>query len=265
MLETISSRGKDLESTLDENRQIEQSLRQQIEEALTTEPDYPVIADAVIRDLGQENNSPKHYAEGDLRTPTGTPVRDDDTPNSLATNTGVRMEERLVEGTMPIYPRSPASPNSIDNSDIAGLGRGLGIPAYRRPEHDDDMDDANYGCGSTLLVSGTALFGSHAANYIMDSTSLLPSSADPDLHHSHSQDPFAHGVPTLTASFDAVDFRTGLSGHRGLTNVKKTGANSTPRSGGRMMRMSEHRGIGRVNVRQHSPTSSPSPAQRAYH
>ncbi|GKY99936.1 hypothetical protein MPSEU_000947200 [Mayamaea pseudoterrestris] len=270
LLETIASRGKDLESTLNENRQIESSIRQQIEECLKTEPDFPVIAEAVLTDLGQENSSPhsKHYFDGDLHTPTGTPNRDShDTPNSVVTNTGLRMDERVVEGAMPIFPRSPASAFSIDNSDLTSLG--LGIPAYRRSITDDDEGALAYGCGPSLLASGTAMFGADASHY---TTSLLPSSADPDLHHSHSvighharDDPFAHGIPTLTSSFDAVDFRTGLSGHRGLTNVKKTGANSTPRGGNRIMRMSAHRGIGRVNVRHNSPTSSPSTATREFH
>jgi hypothetical protein len=271
LLETIESRGKDFEATLTENRQIEKSLRQQIEDCLKAEPDYPVIVDAVHNDYGQENHSPRHNTEGDLHTPTGTPVLDDGTPGSTVTNTGARVEERFVVGSMPVYPRSPASPNSFDNSEIAGLR--LGIPAYRRSANDDDMEEMAFSCGNTFLSSSTAMFGNEAVNY---STSLLPSSADPELHQSHSighpssvfsprDDSFAHGIPTLTASFDTVDFRTGLSGHRGLTNVKKSGANSTPRGGNRIMRMSEHRGIGRVNARHNSPTSSPSPAQRALH
>jgi hypothetical protein len=52
-----------------------------------------------------------------------------------------------------------------------------------------------------------------------------------------------HPAPTLTASFDNIDFRTGLSGHRALTTAH---LHSSPKPNKRHIRMmGEHRGLGR--------------------
>lgn len=278
LLETIENRGKDLEATLTENRQIEADLKRQIQECLEAEPDHPVISNPAETDIGQENNSPKCYAEDEhFRTPFGTPLREHHMLGSIETSTGSMLEERLVEGAIPVYPRSPNS-LSVDNSEITGVG--LGIPSYRRADDEANLNDFPSGCGAAFLESGSALFGN--SNYLTSdrTATLLASTADSNFHGNSNSprratltggpyttckayDPFAHGLPTLTSSFDAIDFRTGLSGHRGLTNVKKTNntTNWTPRANIRSLKMSEHRGIGRVNVRQHSPTSSPSSAQ----
>jgi hypothetical protein len=59
--------------------------------------------------------------------------------------------------------------------------------------------------------------------------------------------PWLHATPMLASSFDTVDYRTGLSGHRGLTS-KRPGISPSVQRGERRM-MSEHRGIGSVRGR----------------
>jgi hypothetical protein len=51
-----------------------------------------------------------------------------------------------------------------------------------------------------------------------------------------------HPAPTLTASFDNIDFRTGLSGHRALTTAH---LHSSPKPKRHIRMMGEHRGLGR--------------------
>ncbi|GAX13746.1 hypothetical protein FisN_30Lh032 [Fistulifera solaris] len=63
-------------------------------------------------------------------------------------------------------------------------------------------------------------------------------------------------MPTHTSSFDGIDFRTGLSGHRVLS-VGKSGGSHTPRVRMRMM-MSQHRGI--PNSRPYRRSSNPPPS-----
>jgi hypothetical protein len=135
----------------------------------------------------------------------------------------------------------------------------------------------NYGCGAAILGNGAfRLFTSSSTTTAADqhpphlpenqysvvaqtnsygNTSSRFRSMSSDAHHHH-------GDLGSTSSFDAIDFRTGMSGHRGLnkssttSTAKGNGINSshhyhyghhspTTHAGSRFM-MSEHRGIARV-------------------
>jgi len=114
-----------------------------------------------------------------------------------------------------------------------------------------------------------------------------PSQTSPSSQQSGSPNPLNYGSPSpprisnSSGSFDSIDFRTGRSGHAGLSLIKKspmhhstshyhhTATTSTVASAGAVQNiapspgtprlMSEHRGIARI--RQIRPTSNFSPAR----
>lgn len=299
LLETVEGRGRDLQATLDENRQIEQHLRRQIESELQSEPNHPVISkppeieywfdesskERLLTDSTSQPSTPSAAAADPAfpRTPDH-PASTSPRPSGARSLPGSCDSTDGTVGGSGYHPRSPVS---IDNADLHNRNN---IPMYRRTVSEDDMDHLAYGCGVALLGPGSSsLFGGVAAPNILapfDSTATdgqdpadRPTAAtrsrsatvDPHFsyptnhphqnhHNSHPHDHYAS--PTLTSSFDAVDFRTGLSGHRGLSHAAAAAAaagnSPTPRY--RSMRlMSAHHGIGRVRgppARRTSPTSS---------
>jgi len=251
ILDTIVHRGMDLQKELDENSAIEESIRQEIEAEFQNKPNHPIVSEAPKAEeqlfVPVENNTSNEAREP--TTPTGkstdspskdyarTPGTPDQSPDSGVTFNTVR-EISHPAATFPF------SPNSIDNADLSGVG----LPAYRRNTSLDYAD--SFGCGATSFL-GTHVFsdGEQAASPLRftdgNENRLRASSADGEGGHTQ---PYLVLTPTLTSSFDTVDFRTGLSGHRGLTNAKKSNVGNSPNNTrrGRMMMMSEHRGIGRV-------------------
>jgi hypothetical protein len=313
LLGTIEGRGLDLQATLDENRQVELSLRGQIEAELRSKPSHPVITRPPDMDVwrhdvdsGSDNDDNQDRIQGG---------RDKESVVGLAT-TPTATSEHQHQHTPGGYPRTPdsrrdsgsisvpgssdsiesrtgnvhsQSPMSIDNAD---LHRSAAIPVYRRTVSEDDIDQLVFGCGVAFLgngssglfsgassiLAGTAASGgdlrseyrttsrgvpaSSASSYSSTVLAARPRSATDHLTHPPSSHDY--GAPTLTSSFDGINFRTGMSGHRGLNHVANAHASSqhspTPRY--RNMRlMSEHRGIARpLPSRRDSPTSTMAPS-----
>jgi hypothetical protein len=307
LLDTIEGRGRDLQATLDENRQVELSLRGQIQDELRSKPSHPVITRAPDMDVWRhdvdsdsDNDDSKDRIQG---------RRDKESVVGLATTPIATSEHHHTPGG---YPRTPdsrrdsgsisvpgssdsiesrtgnvhgQSPMSIDNAD---LHRSAAIPVYRRTVSEDDIDQLVFGCGVAFLGNGSSGLFSGASNVLAgtsasggdlrseyqttsqggpasssySSTVLAARSRSATDHLTHP--PHDYGAPTLTSSFDGINFRTGMSGHRGLNHVSNTHTSSqhspTPRH--RNMRlMSEHRGIARpVPSRRDSPTSMTAPS-----
>ena len=65
--------------------------------------------------------------------------------------------------------------------------------------------------------------------------------------------------PQRTASFDTIDFRTGMSGHRGALSSRTSDPRATPRRNIRMM--SSHMGIGRIRC---TPPTKPKATGTTY-
>lgn len=245
LLDTVVSRGKGLQRTLDENTQIEESLRKQVETAAESEPSHPVITHAAVDDDLYFTSSSTEYPS----TPTGS-NRGLDQP-LLRTPTGdvIIMSSSSTEAEVSFKPNYSVSPNSIDNSDLAGAG----LPSYRRNHaDDDDLDTLALGCGVAFFGEHSSLFGETVSR--SNNTALVDSSNNNSLTDTGvarrsrtSSDPMApwmHSAPMLTSSFDTVDFRTGLSGHRGLTTRSKPGSSPTTRR--HVRSMGHHGGIGSV-------------------
>jgi len=277
LLETIESRGKDLQSALDENNIIEATIRKQIEAGLQEIPSFPIISelpkcDDILHPTTSKDQDDDQHALHHPHTPPSdhnaassagqhkTPHR---TPPSTETELG-SIENRLAFfGLTNLY---PSSPNSIDNSDLPAPT----LPNYRHTRDDDELNHFAIGCGAAFIgqTATASLFGESSTprNDLLAGTTResctaegraigpsRPRDAESPNHHFMMPD-----GPTLTSSFDTVDFRTGMSGHRGL-NHTKPGHSPTPRGYTRLM-MSEHRGIGRVRgpSRRQVPASAPS-------
>jgi len=281
LLDTIAGRGRDLQSTLDENRQIEENLRKQIAAELAKEPEQPIISEPPdYAALASENNDSEisqpltppgaggHAYGSNAKTPEHALRARDNAlilPGAIGTP---RSDENRSAGNHESSPSCPRSPNSIDNADIERSG----IPGYRRAVSEDDLDHLAFGCGAAL---GTSLWGDTwsarengnlirssetAANDLTNSAARLRRQAVADTL-------MMHATPTLTSSFDNIDFRTGLSGHRGLNHASKPSPGHSPTTRGRPVRfmMSAHTGIGRVRQvpRKNSPTNAPTSSAAA--
>lgn len=289
LLDTIASRGRDLQSTLDENKQIEANLRKQIEAEMEKEPCHPVVV-SPTPDYNALSSESKDSESTQPLTPTAGEDRYNENSAALRTPDYVRDNSLSLPGngspTTALSdnnnrrsgartgnsPHCPRSPNSIDNADIERSG----MPGYRRAVSEDDLDHLAFGCGAAILgqnsISG--LWGEYSASPTNSPGILQPEEGQQQDQHNPSTSLrprtmtdtlLMHAAPTLTSSFDGIDFRTGLSGHRGLSNAtKQHGSSPTPRGRQVRLMMSAHNGISRLRAipqrpgsgRQNSPTGS---------
>ena len=286
MIETLSLRGKDLQGALSENQHLEARLRTQVEKELEKDPDKPIISEAPrVEDetISESTVNPLEKAElpSDVQG-YENPLLIPGSPREViisetSDSSGLEM---VGENRVLLYSdaanRLPSSPNSIDNSDFNGNAPGM--PRYRR-NNDDDLNEFGFGCGSSLFGKGflnfeeaeqgvglsfDSLDGNHPgqnnprqAENTSSTRSFQGSVSSPSRplqNQSNLTNFIAAASPMLSSSFDTVDWRTGMSGHRALSK-------SSPRAThvSRNVRlMSEHRGVGRAASRNsNSPSSSP--------
>jgi hypothetical protein len=257
LLDTVVSRGKGLQRTLDENHHIEMSLRKQVEAAGETDPLHPIITEAPKRDdisltdsTGMMPSTPTGSQGDGLAQPIfgcpRTPSRDVIIMQSASMEAEVSMTEAA----------SASSPYSIDNADLDGKG----LPSYRRNTTDEyDLHELALGCGAAFFSGNAALFGesiSKASNRMRGLALMTPETSRYNNENSRTvqssssldpPSPLWQTAPMLSSSFDTVDFRTGLSGHRALgSSAAKSGHGSSPNTRGHTLRMSDSRGIGQV-------------------
>jgi hypothetical protein len=252
LLDTVVSRGRDLQRVLDDNNLVEVSLRKQIAANTEVEPTHPIVADLVddisLTRSGDDPNTkspstPKSIDQNGLSQPIlSTPVKGNVIVTQGSQDSFLEFDENGVAVYSP-FPVFPGSPNSIDNADLQ-----QGLPRYRRNDSESDLTQFAFGCGAA-----SELFGDSLAGYGETTHSARQRSTSADLH----EDSIPSIQPQFTSSFDGVNFRTGMSGHRALMSTKPGSTGYTQRSEVRMM--SEHRGIARVRgPRRQSPNSSPS-------
>lgn len=246
-----------MQKTLEENNEIEEKLKQQLEEAQAQEPVEPVISDPPAPELLEPTVAPPTP-----ETPLTPPVqRCMSTPDHLDSSLAMPQREqfytprtdfgRFLQGSR----RAPHSPASIDNSDILMLP-GPAMPRYGSSVSFEEQENhqplgGGFACGVALSLEG-------AEDFIHRPRPSTPSwsSSRPHFRSTGSGDPSSL-TPSLTSSFDGVDFRTGLSGHRGLSHARKLHNSPKPRSQIRMM--GEHRGIAHIRSRREghgTPTSN---------
>jgi hypothetical protein len=236
-----------LQRELEENNRIEEALRKEIEAELQDEPNHPIITE--ITDTAQdltEPTTPKAVTIGieqpSLRTPQESPLTEQ---NSLRKSTDLSQYQ--------IGP-FPHSPNDNDGNTF----RAPGLPAYRTRQtssFDESMND--YGCGAAILGNSAFRLFTLSSSSVVPVTSTHENEYNEVVAHANSYGNSHHyrfrsmssdAHPDLgsTSSFDAIDFRTGMSGHRGLNNATKLNPGHSPTPRGSRFMMSEHRGIARV-------------------
>jgi hypothetical protein len=270
LLDTVINRGKDLQRELEENNRIEEALRREIQTEMQVEPEHPVITD--IPDLTEDTIEPITPKASGMNKELQQPACGTPNESPLSVTGSLKKSTDLSQYQIRPLPHSPS-----DNNDVTPEFRAPGLPVYRTRQASSFEDEsmlADYGCGAAILgnsafrlfTTSTSAVEHHprqlhenqysvvAQTNSYGSTSSRFRSMSSDAHHQH------HGDLGSTSSFDAIDFRTGMSGHRGLNksstanSSKVNGTNNyhhyghhspTPHSGSRFM-MSEHRGIARV-------------------
>jgi hypothetical protein len=279
LLGTIEGRGRDLEAALDRNRQVELKLEGRIQEEMRSEPRHPVITDVAVlgdcrrgdlddgaQDDGNQGRSMVNVL-GPVVSPSAAPERliaghpspltnwwDSGSPSGSESGSVNSIESRTARVHV-------GSPVSIDNAD---LQRNRAIPVYRRAVSEDDLDQFAFGCGVAFLGDGSSSLFSGArsslapfglstgslGNVCQSSGNASPLSRPGLATEDYSHPAHDYAAPPSPPSVDGINFRTGLSGHRGLSHLanKSTPSypsrHSPPSARYRTARlMSEHRGI----------------------
>lgn len=251
LLKVIQSRSTDLQKGIEENRKMENHLRRQLEAALEAKETHPVVADSP---------SPEEY----LYEPSKSSSFD-----SISHTHPTSTDQRITEPVLQTPERSSRARHVFEGCGAANRKEGnsaslssLSISldnsdAHRPfPQHrSKGRDGASVpGCGTTLLVDTGYLFyysGSEDDDNI-DTNSNTTRRSGTDIERT----PSLLRTPTPTSSFDGINFRTGLSGHRALT-IAKTGGQYTPPRGMRLM-MSQHRGVTNTRLHRGGPPMPPS-------
>jgi hypothetical protein len=165
------------------------------------------------------------------------------------------------------------SPVSIDNAD---LQRNRAIPVYRRSVSEDDLDQLAFGCGVAFLGDGSSslfsgarsslapfgLTADNLGNVCQGSGNAAPLSRSGLASEDYPPPPHDYASASSTQPVDGINFRTGMSGHRGLNHLANKSATShysPPSARYRTTRlMSEHRGVAwPSSSRRESPPRPP--------
>jgi hypothetical protein len=230
---------------LEENSRIEEALRKEIEAELQIEPNHPIVTEISDSELdSNEPTTPKAITNGieqpTLQTPHESP---------LTEQNPIRKSTDLSHYQIGPFPHSP-------NDNDGNTFRAPGLPSYRTRQassFDESMND--YGCGAAILgnsafqlftLSSSVPVTSTHENEYNDVVAHANSYGNSHHYRFRSMSSDAHPDLGSTSSFDAIDFRTGMSGHRGLNNATKLNSGHSPTPRGSRFMMSEHRGIARV-------------------
>jgi hypothetical protein len=251
-MDTVKTRGEDLAKTLDENRQVEELLRLHVEQAQLKDPTHPVVSEPVR--MATFSEAPT--------TPEGPSA-----PTEMSLPPPYTPQPELVKPRSFHTPHTethptPHSPASIDNSDMFShmgvhsltpgpvMPRYGGSGSYEEQENYYPSSGTAFGCGVGFIVEEEEGTQDHFRRTAV----RLDRPRSATVHDAPTW------APNLAASFDAVDFRTGLSGHRGLSHGRRNpGMSPKPRSQIRMM--GEHRGLAtfRMAAARHQAPNQPIP------
>jgi hypothetical protein len=283
----VERRRKELQRQLEHFERLSHSLKADIEELEGQDPTHPIITLPPAPETQEQAPNPTVTSPS---TPVPTKL-DSPIPVSPTIVTagadGVELTENLYPPQTPDrQPDSPIelpSPYSIDNSDIASrlnnsdittrfsnLTGENNLSLYQVENATSTM--AQFGC-SSFLSFGQSIYDSDGDEDMVDG--LVGLSFDSETSDTAANRPPAltctprlQGVcavpravssphmysPPRTPSFDAIDFRTGMSGHRGLMSTRTADPRAAPRFRPRMM--SEHMGISRMRGPVRSDTRS---------
>lgn len=273
MLQSVLKKQEELQQQLDEINVLVHGLKDRILVEQDQPAEYPVITAPKATEDSRHSNDENDASSGLTSSPT-TPTQQCDaspiplqlTESSSSTEVQLGNPRTPAQRTPPAdqYLHSPAHSCPMPGTTSSLLEHGLphpfmdgepaGLPRYR-VNTDDDLHGLqwSFGCGS-------ALFGERLIEQDCDTRNIMTLSFDDaslveggQTHRNSSAHSIgarttasAHhlspGEPSLrSGSFDGpINFRTGMSGHTGLSLTRKK---SSPLSRPHIRMMSEHRGI----------------------
>jgi hypothetical protein len=249
----LGLQSENLEKELRRIQELQQLLRNEVKRLQSLPSTHPVITEAPVAVDAESTKENQKEHDLLLGTPTGV------------TSTGVHDDAVIARQPVLGSPLSPGDDPLAFPFDGLRLPESA-LPTYRR----SNSNDGSMGFGCNAL--GAELFGMMAFSDSNNSRNMLQAAASSEDRPSSrrysghggttttaggasSSDDYHAYTPTLsTASFDSVDFRTGMSCHRGLLRTNHR-LSPTPRcrTGIRYM-MSEHRGI--AGIGSHGASSS---------
>ena len=251
LLDTVMRRGADLQRELEENKKIEMGIRREIELGLAAEPSHPVIGHPPTLSIDESFDQSDDDDDEECSTPgsmKNNPGKEDNT-SYCQTPEATRSNDFMLN-TSPSEDHPGDSSiisrlNSIDNSDLHSFPR---LPSYRQMP--DESMDYIYGCGAALLGTTHVFTASTHGPRNRLPGEVVDDPSD-DSHDNRASNGNNHGAypglsPSRSASFDTVDFRTGMSGHRALNASKPKIVLSPNQRGNTRLMMSTHTGLGRV-------------------
>jgi hypothetical protein len=201
---------------IEEVERLSASIQERIQFEQTQEPSHPILTLA-----------------------PQPPQLEDVVASPQSPDRGLTSEDSLIPITPRNYSTTPVdsylqsrTPNTIDNSD-------LDVTAF--VDENVRFRSIEFGCGLSFPLGGDERNSGRSFDSVDTRARLISNSA--------TSIPQSMGQPDLAAapsssSFDAVDFRTGLSGHRGLGSTKTPDRRSMGSTRGNIRMMGEHRGIG---------------------
>ena len=275
MLGSVRAREMELQRALDEVQQLAHGLRDKIEFERSQPDAHPVISLPKVLEEEMGNGNDENDISGSssaLQEPATPPKikntshSTDEVPlvessddSSVVTDIGLRPRLGSHEHHLAVHSPAHSCPGPMtDGIGVDGKyvdAPSPGLPCYRINTEDEFHGiSLGFGCGTALF--GERLLESHHG----DADSLMALSFDDSLVEDAntvggatvplpSTNPIPHGespprneFSLRTGSFDGINFRTGMSGHRGLSAARKKSSPSAPPRQVRMM--SVHSGIG---------------------
>lgn len=291
MLRSVLRKQEELTRDLNDINGLVAGLKERIQIEQDNLPDFPVITPPKTVEeeplVNDENDANSRQSQGPS-TPTS------DGPIDPSSPVGIHLTESTssTDVNLGSDPRTPAQqtppggfidspahscpmPGSVLHHDLTHPfmdGEPAGLPRYR-VNSDDDLHGLpwTFGCGSTLFgerlieqecAPGTAMALSFDDSLVDGQNSIRQgdgrSLAARTIAASAN---FAGDASLRSGSFDGpINFRTGMSGHTGLSLSRKK---SSPMSRPHIRMMSEHRGIAVVARGQHLQPRRP-PGTMAY-
>ena len=286
MLRSVSREQEELQKKLDEINRLANGLKDQINFEQEQPESHPVISPLHPPEPAQGANDENdaQAATGNPSTPPGVAKTDSLSP-VIGMHLTASTDSTEVELGNPRTPardhqdpkvmlHSPAHSCPMPNDTrLAQLdqpfidGQSAGLPRYR-VNSDDDLHGLHgltwgFGCGTTL-------FGERLIEADSDNGNIMTLSFDDFVDDNATIGAHSRGAATLhtvaggegqnaesplrSGSFDGVNFRTGMSGHRGLNQSR---ARNSPLTRTNFRMMSEHRGIGTTRISPHLQRRTP--------
>lgn len=267
MLQSVTRKQQELQKELDEVNRLVNGLGEKIKLEQEQPENHPVISapkqtepPLTAAGVNDENDAaaaithpatPPSAGKSDslLESPViglGLTESTDSTEVELGEHRLTPVYPQPLHNTLLLHSPAHSCPMPDSNLDQPFIdGQSTGLPRYRINSDDDIIGlhglNWGFGCGSALF--GERLLGDSENNVMALSfdESLVEDAEALGAQGRRAAPSAAQASSLRSGSFDGVNFRTGLSGHGGLTQAR---SKASPMSRPHQVRMmSEHRGI----------------------